>query len=149
MSVQEELARTTALIDRVERLERVVSSLPEQDARRQDLQSVIAELFAEASPVRAIVAAKVLDVSEKTVRAWHQENVLVAVREKPRLGLAVDRLHEVMHLVRDLRTAGQTTGLLEEVYRRLSDARWQDDPDLIESLDAMQRGEKIPARRSR
>lgn len=149
MSVQEELARTTALIDRVERLERVASSLPEQDARRQDLQSVIAELFAEAPPVRAIVAAHVLQVSEKTVRAWYQENVLVAVREKPRLGLAVDRLHEVMHLVRDLRAAGQTAGLLEEVYRRLSDAHWQDDQDLIESLDAMERGEKIPARRAR
>ena len=149
MTVQTELESTEKLISQVERLEQIASSLPAQDERRQVVQDVIGEMIADAQPVRAVVAARLLQVSEKTVRAWREENVLVAAQDHPRLGLALDRVHEVMHLVKDLREAGQTTGLLEEVYHRLIDAQWLDNQDLAESLSAMERGQKIPARRSR
>ncbi|MDQ1287070.1 MAG: hypothetical protein QG622_635, partial [Actinomycetota bacterium] len=78
-----------------------------------------------------------------------KEGVLIAIQERPRLVLDLSRLHEVVHLVRDLREAGKTAGLLDEVYRRLSDARWQEDADLAESLRQADQGQLIPARRDR
>lgn len=146
MAVLEERARTERLISQVERLESVLTTLPEQDERRQVVQSVIGEMIADAPPVRPVVAAHVLQVSEKTVRDWRARNVLAAAQDRPRLTLTLEGVHAVLHLVRDLREAGKTTGLLDEVYRRLSDAGWLDNTDLGESLRAMERGEKIPAR---
>jgi hypothetical protein len=143
MTVADELRTTQRRVSQVERLEGVASRLSAVD--RQAVQEVIDELISDAPAVRPPVAAQILQLSEKTVRAWQAENVLVAVQAKPRLTLRFDRLHEVLHLVRDLREAGRTAGLLDEVYRRLSDAHWQDNADLAESLAAMQRGEKIPA----
>jgi len=54
----------------------------------------------------------------------------------------------VQHLLQDLRGAGRTTGLLDEVFRRLTDAAWQDNPDLAESLAQMRRGEGNVIRRA-
>lgn len=149
MTVQAELHRTNQLISQVERLEGVASSLPEQDARREELCGVIEEMIRLAEPVRVVVAAAMLEVSDKTVREWVKEGVLIAIQERPRLVLDLSRLHEVVHLVRDLREAGKTAGLLDEVYRRLSDARWQEDADLAESLRQADQGQLIPARRDR
>ena len=55
--------------------------------------------------------------------------------------LDVERVHEVLRLVKDLRAAGKTVGLLDEVHRRLVDATWLDRDDLTESLEQMRRGE--------
>jgi hypothetical protein len=43
--------------------------------------------------------------------------------------------------VSDLKQAGMTRGLLDEVYRRLMDQSLLDREDLQESLDQMRRGE--------
>ena len=53
----------------------------------------------------------------------------------------VAEVHEVLHLLADLRVAGRTTGLLDEVHRRLVDATWLERDDLAESLEQMRRGE--------
>jgi hypothetical protein len=55
--------------------------------------------------------------------------------------LEASRLHEVMHLVADLRRAGKTRGLLDEVYRRLADQALLDRADLSVSLTQMSQGE--------
>src|ERR1035437_9090189 len=72
-------------------------------------------------PVRPVVAADILQLTEKTVRDWAAEGVLTVHQHRPRLLLDADRLHRVSHLVADLRRAGRTRGLLDEGYRRLAD----------------------------
>lgn len=128
-------------LGRVEELEEIAASLSEHDDRRARLLSVARDTLKGVGPVRTVIAARLLDLSEKTVRAWSNEGVLVKVTESPRLLLDAEQLHRVWHLVRELRSAGKTRGLLDEVYRRLSDAALLDRADLQESLEQMRRGE--------
>jgi hypothetical protein len=140
-SVAAEEQQVRELLDRVEELEEIAASLPEQDGRRARLIDVARETLGDVGPIRPIVAARLLELNEKTVRAWSDEGVLAKVSESPRLLLDAEQIHRVWHLVRELRDAGQTRGLLDEVYRRLSDAALLDRDDLQESLAQMRRGE--------
>jgi hypothetical protein len=54
---------------------------------------------------------------------------------------------EVRQLVGELRLAGRTRDLLDEVYNHLADEQQLADPDLAESLAQMRRGEYIVRRR--
>lgn len=137
-----ETTHAVELMERVETLESVARSLPEQDERRQRLLALVERDLTSAAPLRPRVAAELLGLSEKTIRAWAEEGVLLAAEtSSPRLLLDVARVHEVLHLIEELRTAGTTKGLLDEVYRRLIDATWLERDDLQESLAQMRRGE--------
>lgn len=141
-AVASETTYALELMARVETLESVALSLPEGDVRRAQLLELADKDLASAAPMRPRVAAELLGLSEKTVRAWVEENVLLrAETTSPRLLLDVQRVHDVLHLVNDLREAGNTTGLLDEVYRRLIDASWLERADLRESIEQMKRGE--------
>jgi len=129
------------LLDRVEELEDIAASMPEQDDRRTRLICVARETLRDVGPVRPVVAASLLELNEKTVRAWSDEGVLLKASESPRLLLDAEQVHRVWHLLRELRAAGKTRGLLDEVYRRLSDGALLERPDLQESLKQMRRGE--------
>jgi hypothetical protein len=139
--VETEERQVREVLDRVEELEDIARSMPEQDDRRTRLLCVARDTLREIGPVRPIVAARLLDLTEKTVRAWSDEGVLIKVTDSPRLLLDAEQVHLVWHLVRELRAAGQTRGLLDEVYRRLSDAALLERADLHESLEQMRRGE--------
>jgi DNA-binding transcriptional MerR regulator len=142
MSVAYESSQANDLIERIEILERVAETLPDEDDRRLALIGVVEKDLASAQPFRPGIAARLLDVSEKTVRAWTQEGILKrAAGPSSRVLLDVGRVHEVRRLVKDLRATGKTVGLLDEVHRRLVDATWLDRDDLAESLEEMRRGE--------
>lgn len=141
MTVEVEQGRARALFARVEQIEDVASTLSADDPRRRTLGSVVREELSTAAPVRPVIAAGLLELTEKTVRVWAAEGVLTARAEHPRLLLDPVRLHEVLHLVGELRAAGRTRGLLEEVYHRLADAALIDRDDLASSLEQMRRGE--------
>lgn len=119
MAREEHLAEAT--FDRVEALERVASTLPEGDPRRLELTALAMAFIEDLGAVRPRVAGALLGLNEKTVRAWAAEGVLDIVVEEPRLLLDPVRLHEVSHVVRQLRDAGQTRGLLDAVFRHLAD----------------------------
>jgi hypothetical protein len=148
--VEAEERQVREVLDRVEELEEIAASLPEHDKRRARLLHVAHNTLRDVGPVRPIVAARLLDLTEKTVRGWSDEGVLAKASESPRLLLDAEQVHRVWHLVRELRAAGKTRGLLDEVYRRLSDAALLDRDDLQESLAQMRRGEGgvLAARRS-
>ena len=141
MPVDVEQGRVRALFSRVDQIDSVAGTLPNDDPRRHTLTTVVRQELSEAEPVRPIIAAGLLELTEKTVRTWVSEGVLTVAAERPRLLLDAARLHEVVRLVRDLKAAGKTRGLLDEVYRRLSDAALLDRGDLQASLEQMRRGE--------
>ena len=140
-AVAAETQQTRLLLERVETLEEVAKSLPDADPRRAKLLEVVRAELADAAPVRPVVAAEILQLTEKTVRDWAHEGVLTVYQQRPRLLLDADRLHQVSHLVDDLRHAGKRRGLLDEVYRRLTDEALSRRDDLAESLAQMRRGE--------
>ncbi|HEX8866339.1 MAG TPA: hypothetical protein VF821_11845 [Lentzea sp.] len=140
MSVATEAAHIRDLFATIEELESVASSLAEDDERRHKLDGVVARTLRQAPPVRPVVAGELLDLTEKTVKAWAREGVLAIHSQEPRMLLDTVRLHEVLHLVSDLRRAGKTRGLIDEVHRRLSDQSLLDRSDLALSLDEMRSG---------
>lgn len=140
MSVATEAAQIRDLFETIEEIESVASSLAEDDERRRRLDGVVARTLRQAPPVRPVVAGELLDLTEKTVKAWAREGVLAIHSQEPRMLLDTVRLHEVLHLVADLRRAGKTRGLLDEVHRRLSDQSLLDRADLATSLDEMRSG---------
>ncbi|SEP87312.1 hypothetical protein SAMN05216188_101759 [Lentzea xinjiangensis] len=140
MSVATEAAQIRHLFETIEEIESVASSLAEDDERRRKLDGVVARTLRQAPPVRPVVAGELLDLTEKTVKAWAREGVLAIHSQEPRMLLDTVRLHEVLHLVSDLRRAGKTRGLIDEVHRRLSDQSLLDRSDLATSLDEMRSG---------
>ncbi|GAA3663916.1 hypothetical protein C8D88_10179 [Lentzea atacamensis] len=140
MSVATEAALIRDLFETIEEIESVASSLAEDDERRHKLDGVVARTLRQAPPVRPVVAGELLDLTEKTVKAWAREGVLAIHSQEPRMLLDTVRLHEVLHLVSDLRRAGKTRGLIDEVHRRLSDQSLLDRSDLAASLDEMRSG---------
>ena len=116
-------------------------TLPEDDERRARLLAVSDSALAEEDTIRPVIAARLLGLSEKTVRAWAAAGVLTVARRSPRLLLDVRSVHAVSHLVSELRAAGQDRDLLDQVWRRLEDAALLDRADLRESADQMRRGE--------
>lgn len=140
--VAHETNQALDLIERIETLESVAKSLPEQDHRRSALLDLVEKDLAGAPALRPRIAAQLLGLSEKTVRTWTNEGVLTRVDGlSSRLLLDARRVHEVLHLIADMRRAGRTAGLLDEVHRRLVDATWLERDDLAESLEQMRSGE--------
>jgi hypothetical protein len=141
MTIAVEEQRIRKLFERVETVEDVANTLAEDDERRTKLLAVSNDALADESTIRPIIAARVLGLSEKTVRAWAKQGVLTVVRRSPRLLLDVQSVHMISHLIRDLRAAGRDRDLLDEVWHRLSDTVVLERDDLRKSLDQMHRGQ--------
>jgi hypothetical protein len=115
VSIAIEEQRIRSLFDRVETVEDVAKTLPEDDEHRAKLLAVSNAALAEEGTIRPVIAARLLGLSEKTVRAWAQEGVLAVAQRAPRLLLDVRSVHEVSHILRDLRALGRDRDLLDEV----------------------------------
>jgi hypothetical protein len=132
--------RIRSLFSRVETVEEVARTLPEGDERRAKLMAVSTAALADEGTIRPVIAARLLGLSEKTVRAWAAQGVLAVVQRAPRLLLDLESVHVISHIVGELRAAGQERDLLDEVWRRLSDAALLERPDLQESIEQMRQG---------
>ena len=120
MTIAVEERRLRNLFERVEAVEDVARTLAEDDERRAKLLAVSDSALADEGTVRPVIAARLLGLSEKTVRAWAAAGVLAVARRSPRLLLDVRSVHAVSHLVSELRAAGQDRDLLDQVWRRLT-----------------------------
>jgi hypothetical protein len=147
VSVAQEREVLTTLLDDVAKLHEVAETLPADDKRAQDLELVANHRLASAPGMRLSIAAALLGLSEPTVRAWTERGIFRIRSRKPRLLLDPASVLEVRQLVSELRLAGRTRDLLDEVYNRLADEQQLADPDLAESLAQMHRGEYIVRRR--
>jgi DNA-binding transcriptional MerR regulator len=141
MTVTVEEQRVRALFGAADKAGNVAYSLPEGDVRRSDLLDVSHAVLAEVATVRVIIAAKILGLSEKTIRTWANQGVLTVTEREPRLLLDAASVYEVSHFIRQLRAAGRNRDLLDEIGRHLHDRALIEDDDFQESLAEMRRGE--------
>jgi hypothetical protein len=96
--------------------------------------------LSSAGPVRVPIAARILLVSDKTVRAWAEDGLLTPRAVRPRLLLDAERLHTVLRFLGDLRAAGQDRDFRENLWNKLRDEALLDREDLAESLSQMNAG---------
>lgn len=146
MSVATEEQRIRNLFERVETIEEVASTLPEDDERRTRLLAVSRDALAEEGSVRPVIVAKILGLSEKTVRAWAAAGLLSTRQRSPRLLLDVPSVHAVSHVLREIRADGLDRDLLEHVWHRLADQALLDREDLQESIEQMRQGDVVVLR---
>jgi hypothetical protein len=133
--------RVRSLFERVEAVEEVAETLADDDERRAKLLAVSSAALAEEGTIRPVIAARLLGLSEKTVRAWAAQGVLTIAQRTPRLLLDVQSVHAISHIIRELRSLGKDRDLLDEVWRRLSDAALLERGDLQESIEQMRQGQ--------
>jgi len=141
VTIAVEERRLRSLFERVEVVEDVARTLAEDDERRAKLLAVSNAALADEGTIRPVIAARLLGLSEKTVRAWAASGVLTVARRSPRLLLDVHSVHAVSHIIRELRAAGHNRDLLDQVWPRLTDAALLEREDLQESLAQMRRGQ--------
>ena len=141
MTIAVEEQRIREVLGEVEAVEDVAYSLPEDDERRRRLLDVTNSTLAREATIRPVIAAKLLGLSERTVRTWADKGVLLVAKRRPRLLIDLASVHEISHLLRDLRTIGKDRDLLDEVWRRLNDQALIESDDFQESLAQMRRGE--------
>lgn len=146
MSVATEEQRIRNLFERVETIEEVAGTLPEDDDRRARLLAVSRDALAEEGSVRPVIAAKILGLSEKTVRAWAAAGLLTAGQMSPRLLLDLPSVHAISHVLAEIRADGRDRDLLEHVWHRLEDRALLDRADLRESIEQMRRGDVVVLR---
>lgn len=134
-----------AVLNRVETLEDVAKTLDEQDERRTAILAVIESDLRAAPPVRPVIAAQIIDLSEKTVRNWAAHGLLASSPpgsgKSSRLLLQLSSVHQVRHMLDDARASDDAGTLIDRVYRRLVDATWANRDDLRTSLREMRDGD--------
>src|ERR1035438_189576 len=141
MTIAVEEKRVRSLFERVEAVEEVAETLADGDERRAKLLAVSNAALAEEGTIRPVIAARLLGLSEKTVRAWAAEGALTVAQQTPRLLLDVQSVHAISHIIRELRSLGKDRDLLDEGWRRLSDPQLLARRGLQESIEQMRRGQ--------
>ncbi len=145
-TIEDEEAQVRELFERVDTVEKVALAIEsDHPGEAAELFRVSRNALSHASPVRVPIAARLLVVSDKTVRSWVNEGVLTSSSHRPRLLLDIERLHEVLRFVRELRARGQDRGFLTSLWQRLEDEALLDRDDLADSLEQMRAGRTTPA----
>lgn len=86
------------------------------------------------------MAARLLDLSVPTIRAWIERGLLSEASDASPRRVELQSVLEVRPLVRDLRALGRDRNLLEAVLAQVEDERALSDPKLRKSLDEMHSG---------
>ena len=141
MSVATEEAQVRQFFGYGEDVGAIAATLEEGDDRRARLLGVAQRAIADAGPVRVSIAARLLGLSEPTIRGWTEAGVLLSRGDGGSLRLDPTRLYDVMALVQALRAAGRTRGLLDAVWHRLTDQALLETDELEESVAQMRRAE--------
>ena len=92
-AVRDLFARVDEVLDVAHSIE---GELPREAAR---LIHVSHGALSSAGPVRVPIAARILLVSDKTVRAWVEDGLLTPRAVRPRLLLDAERLHAVLRFL--------------------------------------------------
>ena len=129
-----------------ELLERLAENLPNASQKAQQRLAAM-ELINDLGPLRTVTVGTLLGLMEKTAREWAKEGVLRIEIHDPRMLIDPLSVHNVFHLVEELRAAGQKRGLLASVTRRLAAAALLESKDPQGSLGHVRKGQGEIARR--
>lgn len=144
-AVAEKVSEQVALFEHVERLERIADDLAERhDPAAADVRKVVADIVDDVPPVRIAVAVELLQVSKATVWSWLGRGIIRNANGNPTKVQVLDphRLHEVLHIVRDLRELGTKSGdLAEHVWYRLEDQELAESDMFVEGMAAWRDGD--------
>jgi hypothetical protein len=143
MTIAIEETRIRKLLQRVDTIEHVANSLDPRDDRRGELLEVSQGILDDGDPVRPVIAAKLLQISEKTVRAWAEADILRPTSQEPRLLLDPASVHRIGQLLDQLREAGKNRDLLDEVWRRINDQAITEPDHYQEGFGQMRRDEDL------
>jgi hypothetical protein len=148
-TIADDARRMSVLFDRIDELDEVAYSHPDQDDRVQRLLDVADATLADQPPIRPTVAASLLGVDERTVREWVDNGALTIATRQPRLLLDPTSVYEISRLIRDLRAMDDDGELLDEMWQRLTDHAPTDKAAIQESPAQVRRGGAvIPRQRS-
>lgn len=127
-------------VDELDALEATVHRNTEARARVDRLRRY---RLAEAPSVRLSVAAKMLDLSVPTVRAWIMRGLLEDAPDPAPRRVTLASVLSLRPVVRELRELGQDRNLLEAIVARVEDRRTLTDRRLRTSLGEMRHGDVI------
>lgn len=145
-TIEQEEVQVRELFQRIDAVLQVAHAIQgDHPDEAWKLCAVSRNALAYAAPVRVPIAAKVLLVSDKTVRAWVSEGLLTPRSQRPRLLLDTERLYKVFQFVHELRARGQNRDLLTSLWQRLEDEALLARDDLADSLEQMRAGRATPA----
>ncbi|WP_018348799.1 hypothetical protein [Longispora albida] len=136
-----QIDRLRADLHHVRQLRDLADSLPEGSGTRRKAAEILNHWLGTIEPVPVSVAAKVLGLSEPTIRKWVSEGVLIKVGGRGPVKLEAAPVLKVADLVGRLREAGTRRGLLDAVWYRLQDQALLDREDLHESVGQALRGQ--------
>lgn len=139
--------KVEATFDAVDKLDEqavvIEQTLPEQ---AREIQSVMSSMLSWVPPLGAVQASKILQVDRKTITHWAEQGLLVEVDDgTPRRKFDPLRVHQVRHVVRQLREAGRSRNLLDAIWFRLEDQAVLEREDLARSLQQMRDGDVVEA----
>jgi hypothetical protein len=146
-TIADDAQRIGVLFDRIDNLDEVAYSFPENDDRCERLLDVANATLAEEGPIRPSVAASLLGVDEKTVREWADNGVLTIATRRPRLLLDAVSVYELSRLIPDLRTQDDRE-LLDEMWRQLGERPPTHSANRDSHTPAQRRGAVIPRPRA-
>lgn len=142
VNLAEQREHTLGTFDVVEELEAVAAELDESKADR--LHDVVEQLLDQMPPVRVTVAASLLGLSKPTIAKWCERGVLRPAVDATTSVQTLEphRLHEVLHVVNELRAAAQKPGnLVEQVWHRLQDQALLETDEVRAGLAAWKAGD--------
>lgn len=103
-------------------------------------------MLSRVPPLGSVMASKLLDVDRKTIASWAEQGLLIEVDDgSPRRKFDPVRLHQVRHVVRQLREAGRSRNLLDAIWFHLEDQVLLECEDLMHSMQQMREGDVVEA----
>ncbi|RSM83132.1 hypothetical protein DMH04_23610 [Kibdelosporangium aridum] len=153
-TLEREKQAALTVFGEVEELEEIAGSLPPGQQEQSDrLTELASRKVASMPPLRPGIVAALLKLSEPTVRAWLRDGILkeaspasseASVPATTRLDPV--RVHQVLHLVNDLRARGKKRHLVDLVWARLQDEAVLEREDMRQSLEQFRSGDTIVLR---
>lgn len=143
MTVKEREKTINSAVAEIEQLDRAGAALASgDDAKARRAVEKARELRLKAAPpIPVSVAARMLGVSEPTVRDWADRGLLDdASRQRQPRAFSLESVLGVLEDLNELRRLGRERGLRDALLARIDDRLTAQDPAVLRSLRQAKRG---------
>lgn len=143
MTKTQELERVERVVEEIDDLETLEDHVSDDRDALRTVHRLRDRRIDEVESVRVSVAARLLGLSEPTVRAWADYGLLEYAAVRPVRRVTIRSVLHLRPIVAELRHIGRRRGLLEAVVARLDDRKTFSDRRLLESLEQMRAGDLV------